>query len=103
MANSLPTIAQGPTRLLVSPLPFAEKTVAETDVPLSVPTVTRELLPMVPRLVPEILNVAAEPAGRESELKVRSTEFRPVPPVVAVNALYPWATETAPKVSVEAD
>ncbi len=48
---------------------------------------TRALLPIVPRLVPVMLNVAAEPAGRDSEANVRSTELRPVPPVFAVNAL----------------
>ena len=70
--------------------------------PFSVPTMIRELLPIVPRFVPFAKTVAADPAGRERLVSVRSTELMPVPLAVELMTLKPSTAETVPTVSEEA-
>ena len=65
-------------------------------------TIVRGVLPIVPKVAALLKRrVAPEPAVRASEVRVRTEELIPVPPVAFRNWVLPPARVTAPRVSVE--
>ena len=99
----MPTTAQPPMSPLVSPPALAPYSVAEVATPFKEAARMRAALPTTPRVPPEVrLIVPVEPAGRDKEASESSAELMPVPPAVTVSTFQPWATDKAPRDSVEA-